>query len=145
MMHRDASRCIMMHHDASWCIMMHHNASWCIMIHNDASWFNLDLARVGSVRKNSLFVRKMPSIRPRGHLPPGVFLPRSCPSFPTRRGRKGTRGDNTTTTTTWWRCPEAPCHHRAQGGLVNPFGYPPLSDNKRIYPYNMVSSNIPLI
>ena len=21
-----------------------------------------------------------------------------------------------------------PCHHRAQGSLVNPFGYPPLSD-----------------
>ena len=26
------------------------------------------------------------------------------------------------------RCPEAPCHHHAQGISVNPFGYPPLSD-----------------
>ena len=26
------------------------------------------------------------------------------------------------------RCPEAPCHHHAQGVSVNPFGYPPLSD-----------------
>ena len=34
----------------------------------------------------------------------------------------------TTTSTTSRRCQEAPCHHRAQGGLVNPFGYPPLSD-----------------
>ena len=25
-------------------------------------------------------------------------------------------------------CPEAPCHHHAQGVSVNPFGYPPLSD-----------------
>ena len=25
-----------------------------------------------------------------------------------------------------------PCHHRAQGSSVNPFGYPPLSDLHRI-------------
>ena len=27
-----------------------------------------------------------------------------------------------------WRRPGAPCHHRAWGSSVNPFGYPPLSD-----------------
>ena len=37
-------------------------------------------------------------------------------------------GEETTTTTTRFRRPGVPCHHRAQGSSVNPFGYPPLSD-----------------
>ena len=79
----------------------------------------------GRIQHNSSFDRKMPSPRPRRHLPPGVFLPRSCSSFPTGRGRRGTlrkRRGRTTGTGTRWRCPEAPCHHQAQVGLVNPFG-----------------------
>ncbi len=68
----------------------------------------------GPGEQEPLFDGKTPSLLPRGHVPPRVFLPRSCSSFPTRRGRRGTRGDNTTTTTRW-RCPEALCYHHAQG------------------------------
>ena len=42
----------------------------------------LPLGPGGRFRHNSLFVRKT---LPRGHLPPRVFLPRSCSSFPPRR------------------------------------------------------------
>ena len=34
-------------------------------------------------------------------------------------------------TTTRFRRAGAPCHHRAQGSSVNPFGYPPLSDDRK--------------
>ena len=39
------------------------------------------------------------------------------------------RSDAAETTTTRWRRAGVPCHHRAQGSSVNPFGYPPLSDH----------------
>ena len=42
--------------------------------------------------------------------------------------RASGHGEETTTTTTRFRRAGAPCHHRAQGSSVNPFGYPPLSD-----------------
>ena len=41
---------------------------------------------------------------------------------------EGHAAETTTTTTTRWRRARVPCHHRAQGTLINPFGYPPLSD-----------------
>ena len=41
-----------------------------------------------------VFVVKTPSISLRQHLPPRVFLPRSCSSFPPRRWRRGTCGDD---------------------------------------------------
>ncbi len=91
-----------------------------IVMHHDAPHTYLESAWVGFVRKNSLFDGKTLSTLPRRHLPPRVFLPRSCSSFLTRRGRQGTRGDNNNTTTRC-RCPEAPCHHHAQGDMVNPF------------------------
>ena len=56
--------------------------------------------------------------------PPGFFFPGLVHLFPLGEGGR----QATETTTTRWRCPEAPCHHRAQGVSVNPFGYPPLSD-----------------
>ena len=44
--------------------------------------------------------------------------------------RKAGRAAETRHDTTRWRCPEAPCHHHAQGVSVNPFGYPPLSEHQ---------------
>ena len=61
---------------------------------------------------------------PRGELPPHVFLPRSRSSDPTGRGRSGTTRKQRHDTVVQG----PPCHHRAQGSSVNPFGCPPLSD-----------------
>ena len=63
---------------------------------------------------------------PHGDLPPRVFLSRPRWSHPILRWRSGTarkhqhQHDDV--------AQGVPCHHRAQGSSVNPFGYPPLSD-----------------
>ena len=65
------------------------------------------------------------SIRPRGGLTLYVFLLRSCCAYPTWLGRAGTERKQQQHDSV---VQGPPCHHRAQGSSVNPFGYPPLSD-----------------
>ena len=62
---------------------------------------------------------------PRGDLTLYVDLPRSCSADPTGRGRSGTTRKQRHHSVVQG----VPCHPRAQGSSVNPFGYPPLSDN----------------
>ena len=69
-----------------------------------------------------VFVVKTPSISLRRHLPPRDFFPRSCSSFPTRRWRRATRGDDDDDDTMAF--PRGPVHPSRPGRLVNPFGYP---------------------
>ena len=63
-------------------------------------------------------------IRPRGGLTLCVFLLTSCCVYPTWLGRAATERKQQDDSVVQG----PPCHHRAQGSLVNPFGYPPLSD-----------------
>ena len=70
---------------------------------------------------------------PRGGLTLYVFLPRSCCAYPTRLGRRATPRKQQQQHDTVVQGP--PCHHRAQGSSVNPFGYPPLSDMYNMYMY----------
>ena len=65
---------------------------------------------------------------PRGGLTLYVFLLRSCCVYPTWLGRRGTPRKQQQQHDTVVQGP--PCHHRAQGSSVNPFGYPPLSDDR---------------
>ena len=64
-------------------------------------------------------------IGPRGGLTLYVFLLKSCCVYPTWLGRAGTERKQQHDSVVQG----PPCHHRAQGSSVNPFGYPPLSDH----------------
>ena len=76
-------------------------------------------------KKNLCFWHKNAlNVAARTPTPPG-FPSRSCSSFPTRRWRRATRGDDEATTR--WRFPEAPCHHHAQGDWLIRSGNYPLS------------------
>ena len=55
--------------------------------------------------------------------PPAYFFPGPFHLIPPGEGGRGRRGDNNTMAS-----PRGPGYHHAQGALVNPFGYPPLSD-----------------
>ena len=77
----------------------------------------------GEQARISQLYGETPSLRPRGNLPPRVFLLRPCSSNPTGRGRRGT--------------PRKQQHdgvahgsraiHRGQGVSIKPFGVTPLS------------------
>ena len=58
----------------------------------------------------------------------GSTPPRFSPQAPLIPSHLTMAEGDAAETTTRWRRPEAPCHHRAQGTSVNPFGYPPLSE-----------------
>ena len=70
---------------------------------------------------------------PRGGLTLYVFLPRSCCAYSTRLERRATppRKQQQQQHDTVVQGP--PCHNRAKGSSVNPFGYPPLSDKREGY------------
>ena len=70
-----------------------------------------------------------------GIYPPAFFSPGPADPIPPYDGGGPRRGNNNTTTTTRWRRARVLCHHRGQGTLVNPFGYPPLSDISETYPH----------
>ena len=77
--------------------------------------------------------QKTASIRPRGDLTLYVFLLMSCCVYPTWFGRAGTERKQQQQHDSVIQGP--PCHHRAQGSSVNPFGYPPLSDHQKQLEY----------
>ena len=64
-----------------------------------------------------------------------------CLSHLVRARGHGEETTTTTTTTTRFRRAGAPCHHRAQGSSVNPFGYPPLSDLGQGVSHEFLSSD----
>ena len=94
-------------------------------------------ARTGPVRrkpanKHRHFNGEIPSPRPRGYLPPHVFLLRSCSSIPTGRGRRSAPRKQQ-------QQHDGVAHgsraiHRGQGVSIKPFGVTPLSLISRIYP-----------
>ena len=93
----------------------------------------------GEQGRKSPFDGEIPSPRPPPYLPPRIFLPRACSSFPTGLGQRPSRGNNNNNnnnsnnnnnnnnmnTIAFSRGPVPPSR---PGNCVNPFGHPPLSD-----------------
>ena len=72
----------------------------------------------GEQEPTQTFDGETPSIRPRGDLPPGLFLLRSCSSIPTGSCRQGTpRKQHNNNTTTRWRVSWVPCHLSRPGNF----------------------------
>ena len=88
------------------------------------------LPRVGHTNpgeQEPVFVGKMPSISPRGHLPSGFSFPGPVHLFPPGEEGGGRAATTTRHDTTRWRFPEAPCIHHAQGDWLIRSGNYPLS------------------
>ena len=82
--------------------------------------------QAGGTHRRMYCLVKMFLIGPRGGLTLCVFLLTSCCVYPTWLGRAGTERKQQHDSVVQG----PPCHHRAQGSSVNPFGYPPLSDDR---------------
>ena len=91
------------------------------------SMFHSEFARwLFCARARAHTVLHFLSVAARGSAPP-----RFSPQVPLIRSHwTRAEGDGAETTTQRHDdvVPGVPCHHRAQGSSVNPFGYPPLSD-----------------
>ena len=81
---------------------------------------------VGNVEIWHMKFVKVPIPGPRGGLTLYVFLLKSCCVYPTWFGQVATERKQQHDSVVQG----PPCHHRAQGSSVNPFGYPPLSDHR---------------
>ena len=144
-------RKVMIFYEKSWFFTKSHDFLWKFKIFLRKVMISFEKSRFLTkshdfFTKSHDFLRKvdrLPLGRGIGHRAPvwwgSAFDPAARRSTPPRissqvlfiwspRARAEGHAAETTTTTTRWRRAGVPCHHRAQGTLVNPFGYPPLSD-----------------